>query len=181
VVIDDARYYNLFKDVEPLYHAPKQLEPFYLELGCERISLIVKEIYLPKERVPDGPWSISMRDKVLERLQLFIHELDNDEMNERYMWMKEEGHFQVKEYRTLSVNRELHFGGVVESCSCDTSAGYFSDDNSFELLLKRDLDYFEWVPFISEFSSYSIVYTALRVVSPSSFSKHLQVMYIFCS
>lgn len=145
--MNDSRSYQLFRGVERLFYAPKDLEGFYVALGCPLLSSLVKEEYHTGVEVTGHRNCVEVRDLVLTRLPLFLDTFHKRDLHERLDWLKdttETSHFSVKVYKKVFVKRVLKFGKQRVEKESEVSAGFWQTSDHFELMMteSRD-DYFE--------------------------------------
>ncbi|CDO69003.1 hypothetical protein BN946_scf184834.g10 [Trametes cinnabarina] len=123
VVADDTNAYQLFGDV--VFTAPQEdlLEAFYMELGCRRLSGLVREDYQTRNPLvgPDTR-AARIRALILERLPLFLHEHTHTKTRVSYSWLNNKDNFIVKTFSGLIVTKTLQFGEKRVSKSQDASA-----------------------------------------------------------
>ncbi|RDX42682.1 hypothetical protein OH76DRAFT_1410943 [Lentinus brumalis] len=122
VIADETHAYQLFGDV--IFTAPQEdlLEEFYLELGCKRLSTMVREDYHTSSEVIGSRKAAETRALILERLPLFLHEHTHTKIRVSYSWLNNEKNFIVKTYGKLTVTKTLLFGEKRASKSQDASA-----------------------------------------------------------
>ncbi|KAI0371771.1 hypothetical protein BV20DRAFT_1016624 [Pilatotrama ljubarskyi] len=122
VVADETNAYQLFGDV--IFTAPQEdlLEAFYLELGCERLSSLVREDYQTRGEIAGSRKAAETRALILERLPLFLHEHTHTKTCVSYSWLNNESNFVVKTFGKLTVTKTLQFGDKRVSKSQDASA-----------------------------------------------------------
>lgn len=114
-VVDDLSSYIMFDNI---FTAPQEdtLERLYTNLGSPLISSVVKEEYRPSAEIKDSPRANDMRDLVLERLPLFLHERTpghgaQSKTSLSYTWLNTPGNFVVVEVTKLILIRTLQFAG----------------------------------------------------------------------
>ncbi|KAI0747853.1 hypothetical protein C8Q80DRAFT_1168786 [Daedaleopsis nitida] len=122
VIADETNAYQLFGDV--IFSAPQEdlLEEFYLELGCRRLSGMVREEYNTSGEVVGSRKAADTRALILERLPLFLHEHTHTKTRVSYSWLNNKDNFVVKTYGKLTVTKSLQFGEKRASKSQDASA-----------------------------------------------------------
>ncbi|KAI0646791.1 hypothetical protein C8Q79DRAFT_956470 [Trametes meyenii] len=122
VVADDTNAYQLFGDV--IFTAPQEdlLEAFYMELGCRRLSGLVREDYQTRSEVVGSRKAAETRALILERLPLFLHEHTHTKTRVSHSWLNNEKNFLVKTFNKLTVTKSLQFGDKRASKSQDASA-----------------------------------------------------------
>ncbi|RPD65851.1 hypothetical protein L226DRAFT_529987 [Lentinus tigrinus ALCF2SS1-7] len=122
VIADDTNAYQLFGDVIFTAEQEDLLEEFYLELGCKRLSTMVREDHHPSSEVIGSRKAAETRALILERLPLFLHEHTHTKTRVSYSWLNEEKNFIVKTFGKLTVTKTLLFGDKRASKSQDASA-----------------------------------------------------------
>ncbi len=140
VIADDTNAYQLFGDV--VFTAPQEdlLEgmssraldgplkahgsrtEFYLELGCKRLSTMVREEHNTSSEVIGSRKAAETRALILERLPLFLHEHTHTKTRVSHSWLSSTSNFVVKTYGKLTVTKTLQFGDERASKSQDASA-----------------------------------------------------------
>ncbi|KAI8998895.1 hypothetical protein BD414DRAFT_519966 [Trametes punicea] len=122
VVADDTNAYQLFGDV--VFTAPQEdlLEMFYMELGCRRLSSLVREAHHTLGQVDGSRKAAEIRALILERLPLFLHEHTHTKTRVTYSWLNNKDNFIVETYGKLTVTKTLQFGDKRVSKSQDASA-----------------------------------------------------------
>ncbi|KAG6375835.1 hypothetical protein JVT61DRAFT_2694 [Boletus reticuloceps] len=123
VIADDINAYRLFRDA--VFIAPQEelVEDFYLSLGCKRLSNVVQEQCKVLDEIPDTKTSLDMRNFVLERLALFLHEYAYAKPKVPVDWLSDAGNFKVKICEKLSISKTLAIGDDETTRSQDASAG----------------------------------------------------------
>ena len=102
----------------PTIHLPE----FYAELGCRRLSVLVREQYHTSSEVTGSRKAAETRALILERLPLFLHEHTHTKTRVSYSWLNNDRNFVVKTFGKLTVTKTLQFDGKVASKSQDASA-----------------------------------------------------------
>ncbi|EIW60639.1 uncharacterized protein TRAVEDRAFT_119941 [Trametes versicolor FP-101664 SS1] len=122
VIADDTNAYQLFGDV--IFTAPQEdlLEAFYLELGCRRLSGLMREDYQTRSEVVGSRKAAETRTLILERLPLFLHEHTHTKTRVSHSWLNNEKNFVVKTFGKLTVTKTLQLGDKRASKSQDASA-----------------------------------------------------------
>ncbi|KAH9901111.1 hypothetical protein C8Q73DRAFT_742765 [Cubamyces lactineus] len=122
VVADDTNAYQLFGDV--VFCAPQEdlLEGFYMELGCRRLSSLVREDYQTRSEVVGSRKAADTRALILERLPLFLHEHTHTKTRVSFAWLSNKDNFVVKTFGKLTVTKTLQLGNTRASRSQDASA-----------------------------------------------------------
>ncbi|KAI0670652.1 hypothetical protein C8Q78DRAFT_1037269 [Trametes maxima] len=122
VIADETNAYRMFGDV--IFTAPQEdlLEEFYMELGCRRLSGLVREEYQTRSEVVGSRKAAETRALILERLPLFLHEHTHTKTRVSYSWLNDEKNFIVKTFNKLTVTKTLQFGDKRVSKSQDASA-----------------------------------------------------------
>ncbi|THU91523.1 hypothetical protein K435DRAFT_759191 [Dendrothele bispora CBS 962.96] len=122
IVADDANALQLFGN--SLFCAPQEdiLEDFYVYLGSRRLSSIVKEDHKTSVEVPRSKTAQAMRDLILERLPLFLHEYTHAKTKVSFNWLNGDGNFVVKTFGKLTVTKSLFYGDLRLTKSQDASA-----------------------------------------------------------
>lgn len=85
-------------------------------LGSPLISSVVKEEYRPSAEIKDSPRANEMRQLILERLPLFLHERTpghgtQGKSTVSYTWVNTPGNFMIAEVGKLLLVRTLQFAG----------------------------------------------------------------------
>jgi hypothetical protein len=110
IVADDTSSYQLFGD--KFFAAPQEdlLENFYVQLGSKRLSSLVKEKYLTSTEIKDSRKAIEIRNLILERLPLFLHEhTHGDKTRIKFEWLESEENFLVKSFGKVEVEKSLAY------------------------------------------------------------------------
>ncbi|PHH83774.1 hypothetical protein CDD82_2646 [Ophiocordyceps australis] len=108
-VVDDIISYRLFK--EHLSCAPEDdaLENFYIKLGAQKLSSMVREDVRVGNRMLKHELAEPLRKHVIERSKIFLYEYVNyrrDAIKHDSKWL--EKHLRVEIVRTVSLRRTLH-------------------------------------------------------------------------
>ncbi|TBU28918.1 hypothetical protein BD311DRAFT_721461 [Dichomitus squalens] len=122
VIADETNAYQLFGDT--IFSAPQEdlLEEFYADLGCRRLSTLVREQYHTSGEVIGSRKAAETRALILERLPLFLHEHTHTKTRVSYSWLNNDKNFVVKTFGKLTVTKTLQFDAKVASKSQDASA-----------------------------------------------------------
>ena len=95
---------------------------FYAELGCRRLSALMKEDYKTAAEVKNSKLAVETRSLILQRLPLFLHEHTHSRARLPYSWLNDESNFIVKTFGRVSVTKSLVLGDARLSRSIDASA-----------------------------------------------------------
>ncbi len=95
---------------------------FYLELGCRRLSSLMREDYQTRSEVVGSRKAAETRALILERLPLFLHEHTHTKTRVPHAWLNNEKNFVVKTFGKLTVTKTLQLGDKRASKSQDASA-----------------------------------------------------------
>lgn len=144
---DELTYSSVFHDIKTIYSAPKDLESFYRDMGSRNFSLFLHTQYYPEHEVSSPKGASTFRDRVLERLGLYIPQ--NTPRRQRLDEMRDLSVFRVKIFKHISVKTTLSFSGT-HTVTRTSAAGYSdvqrsSDAPLFELWIadSGNIDYFE--------------------------------------
>ncbi|KAG7446407.1 uncharacterized protein BT62DRAFT_986911 [Guyanagaster necrorhizus] len=134
VIADDTNAHQLFS--ESLFTAPQEdiLEAFYMSLGSRRLSSVVEVSYKTSAAVSNSKTAIEMRNLILERLPLFLHEHTHSKTKFTLTWLASSDHFVVAMFGKLSITKKLRFGDL-QSRSLDASAYAVHENNRIMLFL----------------------------------------------
>ena len=99
-----------------------RLPEFYAELGCRRLSVLVREQYHTSSEVTGSRKAAETRALILERLPLFLHEHSQSRMKVKFEWLQDEKNFVVRTFGKLSVTRSLNYASVSASHTAEASA-----------------------------------------------------------
>ncbi|QRW13174.1 hypothetical protein RhiLY_12173 [Ceratobasidium sp. AG-Ba] len=111
LIVDDAHANSLFS--HEIWGAPQEdvVEQFYEKLGSKRLSALVYEDYRTSGSQNRGTKRAQdMRNLVLERLPLFLHEHTHMRCLIKPDWLAEGGNFQVLMVGKLQLTRHLSYG-----------------------------------------------------------------------
>ncbi|THH29159.1 hypothetical protein EUX98_g5023 [Antrodiella citrinella] len=122
VIADDTNAYQHFGDA--IFAAPQDdlLEDFYMELGSRRLSALVKEKYKTSAEIKHSRKPADIRNLILERLPLFLHEHSHAKVQVPYSWLNTEANFVVRAFGKITVIKTLNFGQVASVKNQDASA-----------------------------------------------------------
>lgn len=95
---------------------------FYMDLGCRRLSGLVREDYQTRSEVVGSRRAADIRALILERLPLFLHEHTHTKTRVTYSWLNKKDNFVVKTFNKLTVTKTLQFDDKRVSKSQDASA-----------------------------------------------------------
>lgn len=112
IIADDTIAHQFFGD--SIFAAPQEdiLEAFYAQLGSRRLSSLIKEEYKTSVEVKDAKAASDIRQLILERLPLFLHEHTHAKTRVSYSWLISSGNFVVKAFGKLGVTKSLYFGSL---------------------------------------------------------------------
>ncbi|KAL0072840.1 hypothetical protein AAF712_000603 [Marasmius tenuissimus] len=136
IIADDAIALQLFGD--SLFTAPQDntLEDFYFLLGSRRLSSLVKEDPKHSDEVKNSKQAAEIRNLILERLPLFLHEHTHAKTRLSYSWLKTRNNFLVKSFGKVSITKNLKYGDLHLSKVQEASAvSYRQPGGSLELWL----------------------------------------------
>ncbi|KAF8318815.1 uncharacterized protein EI90DRAFT_2978708 [Cantharellus anzutake] len=147
VIVDDNAAYRLFREF-PVWAAPQDdiIEAMYKELGVSLLSASVKE---EMNAVGGGVKSTraqEIRNLVLERLPLFLHDQKGPSLVIKFDWLKQSLNFQVEPVRLLKIKGTLSLSGSAYQKVRTASAGAKRPKNGPVILYLADnveLDYYE--------------------------------------
>ncbi|KAK1226720.1 hypothetical protein PQX77_010295 [Marasmius sp. AFHP31] len=122
IIADDTNAMQLFGD--SLFTAPQDntLEDFYFSLGSPRLSSLVKEDPKHTDEVQNSKQAAEIRNLILERLPLFLHEHTHAKTRLSYKWLKTGNNFLVKSFGKVSITKQLNHGDLRLSQAQDASA-----------------------------------------------------------
>ncbi|KAI0933780.1 hypothetical protein AcW1_005516 [Taiwanofungus camphoratus] len=122
LVADDTNAYHFFGS--SVFTAPQEdlLEEFYMELGSNRLSTLVREEHRTGAETKNSRKALETRSLILERLPLFLHEHTHARTRISYSWLNNERNFIVRTFGKLVVIKSLNFGNLRSSQSQDASA-----------------------------------------------------------
>lgn len=92
-----------------------------MELGSRRLSTLVKEEYKTSSEVKGSKVASDIRELILQRLPLFLHEHTHSP-RDSYDWLKDEKNFIVRTFGKLTVTKSLSFGDARLSSAQEASA-----------------------------------------------------------
>lgn len=95
---------------------------FYMELGCKRLSTMIREDHHTSSEVFGSPKAAETRALILQRLPLFLHEHTHTKTRVSYSWLNNDKNFIVKTFGKLTVTKTLQTGEKRASKSQDASA-----------------------------------------------------------
>ncbi|KAF8497460.1 hypothetical protein F5888DRAFT_1613660, partial [Russula emetica] len=121
VIVDDPNAYQLFGD--RIFCAPQEdiIEKLYSLLGSPNLSSLVKEDYRTSRELPNSKIGAEIRDLILDRLPLFLHNQFSSRTKLSSDWLNNKNNFIVKVFEIISVTKSLYHGDIHESMSYDTS------------------------------------------------------------
>ncbi|KAG7090828.1 hypothetical protein E1B28_009910 [Marasmius oreades] len=122
VIADDTNALQAFGDT--LFTAPQDsiLEEFYIALGSRRLTSLVKEDPRHSEEIKNSKQATEIRNLILERLPLFLHEHTHAKTRHSYSWLKMPNHFVVKTFGKVSITKSLSYAGMELSSTQEASA-----------------------------------------------------------
>ncbi|OBZ66504.1 hypothetical protein A0H81_13686 [Grifola frondosa] len=122
VIADETNAYQLFGS--EVFTAPQEdlLEGFYTELGCKRLSSLIREEYRTSSEIKGSRKAVEVRSLILERLPLFLHEHTHTRIRVPYTWLNNDRNFTVKTFGKLTVLKTLNFAEKRSLRSQDASA-----------------------------------------------------------
>ncbi|TFK45667.1 hypothetical protein OE88DRAFT_1668942 [Heliocybe sulcata] len=129
IVADEINSYRLFG--ESIFTAPQEdlLEEFYIDLGCPRLSRLVREDYKTSSEIRGAKVAAETRARVLERLPLFLHEHRHENLRFTYNWLNSGNNFVVKTFGKLIVTKSMKYGAKLLSQEREASAAAKRDGN----------------------------------------------------
>ncbi|KZT22896.1 hypothetical protein NEOLEDRAFT_1137233 [Neolentinus lepideus HHB14362 ss-1] len=129
VVADEINSYRLFGD--SVFTAPQEdlLEEFYIDLGCPRLSRLVREDYKTSNEIRGAKIAVETRTRVLERLPLFLHEHRHETLRFTFNWLNSGNNFVVKTFGKLIVTKSLKYETRFLSQEREASAAAKRDGN----------------------------------------------------
>ncbi|ESK92923.1 hypothetical protein Moror_8996 [Moniliophthora roreri MCA 2997] len=136
IIANDTNSFQLFGDSLSIAPQDSLLEDFYMSLGSKRLSDLVKED--PKHSEPEiknSKQATEIRQLVLERLPLFLHEHTHAKTKYTFSWLKIGGNFVVRTYGKVSMTKTLDFNGQHLAKTYDASAVAQKRNGSLELWL----------------------------------------------
>ncbi|KAF8497462.1 hypothetical protein F5888DRAFT_1829389 [Russula emetica] len=139
VIEDDTNAYQLFGD--RIFCAPQDdiIEKLYLFLGSPKLSSLVREDYRTSRELPNSKIAAEIKDLILDRLPLFLHNQSSSRTKLSSAWLNNEKNLIVKVLKKNSVTRSLHHGNIHESTRYDISAIAKQEGSGpIELLLAGD-------------------------------------------
>jgi hypothetical protein len=95
---------------------------FYAELGSKRLSGLVREEYRTGQELREHRNAGEVRGLVLQRLPLFLHDHHHDRPQVSLQWMNTDGHFLVRSFNRVSVDKTLRFNNILVKKTSDASA-----------------------------------------------------------
>ncbi|TFK25484.1 hypothetical protein FA15DRAFT_703591 [Coprinopsis marcescibilis] len=122
VVVDDTAAYQVFGD--SLFTAPQEdiLEGFYLHLGSKPLSSLVKEDHHVSAEIFGTKSASELRNLVLERLPLFLHEHTHSKPRVSLTWLSAPNNFKVRSFGKLTISKTLNFKPLQLSKTNEASA-----------------------------------------------------------
>ncbi|KAJ2913257.1 hypothetical protein MD484_g7175, partial [Candolleomyces efflorescens] len=123
VLVDDTSAYQAFRGV--LWTAPQEdlIEVLYQNLGSRKLSSHVVEEYQTTAEILTSKKAIEVRELVLERLPLFLHEHTHSSKTRISMsWLSSGQNFIVKTFGKIAVVTQLRFANQSIKRSRETSA-----------------------------------------------------------
>ncbi|KAF9264248.1 hypothetical protein L218DRAFT_958669 [Marasmius fiardii PR-910] len=136
IIADDTNALQLFGDA--LFTAPQDstLEDFYLLLGSRRLNSMVKEDPKHSDEIRHSKQATEIRNLILERLPLFLHEHTHARTRHTYSWLKTGNNFVVKSFGKVSITKSLNYGDIRLSKTQEASAvSHKAGGGSLELWL----------------------------------------------
>ncbi|EPQ50301.1 hypothetical protein GLOTRDRAFT_82416 [Gloeophyllum trabeum ATCC 11539] len=129
IVADEINSYRLFG--ESIFTAPQEdlLEEFYLDLGCPRLSRLVREDYKTRGEIHGSKMAAETRARVLERLPLFLHEHRHETLRITYNWLNSDNNFIVRTFGKLVVTKSMKYDNKLLSQEREASAAVKRDGN----------------------------------------------------
>lgn len=105
VVVDDFLGYSRFKQYLTICPQEEALEELYLSMGAPQISSLIEEEPRFGPRRTDQRAATQLKELVLERAQLFLHEQSLQAVVHDAKWL--EKHFEVQTVQSVSLRRTL--------------------------------------------------------------------------
>ncbi|KAH6912025.1 hypothetical protein BKA70DRAFT_1266286 [Coprinopsis sp. MPI-PUGE-AT-0042] len=112
IVVDDIACYRLFKFEKELFTAPQEdvLERFYFHLGSRKLSKSVQSKCHTSGEIINSEEADAIRNLVLERLPLFLHENTLAKPTLAAQWDRK---FVVRAFQTLEITKTLQIGSNI--------------------------------------------------------------------
>jgi len=142
---DDLIAYSLFKQYLIIAPMEDVLEDLYWSLGSPRLSTLIDEEPRFGSRMQDQQAATSLKDLVLERAQLFLHERPDDTIKHDARWL--EKNLEVEVTGSISLRRTLRVSGHDESNVEKRTAAL--SKNGTKLFITKSYDFWQVAEAIS--------------------------------
>ncbi|KAJ9116283.1 hypothetical protein QFC22_004723 [Naganishia vaughanmartiniae] len=121
-IIDDPNAYSIFGN--DIRAAPQEdmLEEFYMKLGSQPLSGLIKEEYKSSGTPIVSASATSLRRLALERLALFYSDRSKGNAEVSLDWLKKDKNFNVFQVGSINLKRTLKQGGMERTNSQAVSA-----------------------------------------------------------